>query len=374
MAAEMLANATAAEEDEGTWLLPAALGVGAAGWAALTYAHRYSAELAGRGGACGGGTGSGGGDDSRSGPHTMMYSWSQQQTAWPPTPLDTRRELGAVAWSAQDPFKLLVGSAEDDPRNQVSIVERRDGQLVTVATAEHRYQPAKAMFVPSNERVFATASDTVYLWDQNKRVEAEGGRTKLQSPYESAATFADFEQTLEPLALPPQWPTGKYCAPIVSFDIVGTGLVAAHCDGRCMVWDLNVGAAAGRKDPPLLDHCVESTSQALYDLVCAPETSDLAGNFAACGAGGVFLYDARARGPVMQLPATARLGICHKMAWNAGNDRQIAVAYGDNVAVLDLRMEVPPLNLLTHTARVRDLGWASHDRSWLCVSLHSSLQ
>ena len=165
-----------------------------------------------------------------------------------------KRELGAVAWSAADPFKLLVASAEDEPRNQVSVVERRDGKLVTVATAEHRYQPAKVMFVPRHERIFVTASDTVYLWDESKRSVGEGGRTTLQSPYENATTFADFEQTLEPLALPPQWPTGKYCAPIVGFDIVDTGLVAAHCDGQCMVWDLNVAAAAGRKDPPLLDH------------------------------------------------------------------------------------------------------------------------
>jgi hypothetical protein len=69
----------------------------------------------------------------------------------------------------------------------------------------------------------------------------------------------------------------------------------------------------------------------------------------------------------MQLPATARLGTCHKMAWNVGSDRQIAVAYGDNVAVLDLRQEYTPMELLTHTGRVRDLGWATHDRSWLCV-------
>ena len=26
-----------------------------------------------------------------------------------------------------------------------------------------------------------------------------------------------------------------------------------------------------------------------------------------------------------------------------------------------------PLSLLTHTARVRDLEWAVHDRSWLCT-------
>jgi hypothetical protein len=290
MAEELLANATSgiAESDEGGFLLPF-VAAAACGAAAVSYARSASSGTRA-------GDAAGGGDPRAGAPSTMMYDWSQRQTAWGPTPLDMKRELGAVAWSAADPFKLLVGSAEDDPRNQVSVVERRDGRLVTVATAEHRYQPAKVMFVPGHERVFATASDTVYLWDQNKRAVDEGGRTKLRSPYESAATFADFEQTLEPLALPPQWPTGKYCAPIVGFDIVETGLVAAHCDGRCMVWDLNVAAAAGRKDPPLLDHTVDSTSQALYDLVCAPVTSDLVGHFAACGAGGVFLYDARSRG------------------------------------------------------------------------------
>ncbi len=207
-----------------------------------------------------------------------------------------------MAWSAEDPFKLLVGSAEDEPRNQVSVVERRDGKLVTVATADHRYQPTKVMFVPQHERVFATASDTVYLWDQSKRTVGEDGRTTLQSPYENAATFADFEQTLEPMALPPQWPTGKYCAPIVGFDIVDTRLVAAHCDGQCMVWDLNVAGAAGRKDPPLLDHIADSTSPALYDIVCAPATSAMVGQFAACGDGGVFLYDTRARGCALPAP------------------------------------------------------------------------
>ena len=145
------------------------------------------------------------------------------------------------------------------------------------------------MFIPGTERIFATASDTVYLWDQSKRASDGYGRTVLSSPYERALTFADFEQSLEPLALPcalyppatiprtlhpvaavlvavhncaaiarpalpqqrgkahpkilwlrrPVWDTGKYCAPIVGFDVVGgTRLVAAHCDGQCVLWDL----------------------------------------------------------------------------------------------------------------------------------------
>ena len=73
---------------------------------------------------------------------------------------------------------------------------------------------------------------------------------------------------------------------------------------------------------------------------------------------------------VMQLPATARIGTCHKMAWNLGNDRQIAVAYNDDVSVLDLRQANTPLDLYAHSARVRDLGWATHDRSWLYVYLN----
>ena len=316
-------------EEEGGLLLPF-VAAAACGAAALGYARAANPSV--REEERGGGEG---------GSSKMMYDWSQRSTAWSPTSLDVKHELGAVCWSETDPFKLLVGSAEDDPFNQLSIVERVDGRLVTTAVAEHRYQPAKVMFLPGqNDRYFASASDTVYLWDQSKQTVGESGRTKLQTPYErDCATFADFEQTLEPLALPPQWATGKYTAPIVGFDIVDTVLVAAHCDGQCMVWDLNIAQAAGRKDPPLLNHAADSTSRALYDVVCAPLTSDMVGRFAACGVGGVFLYDARTRGPVMQLPAAARFGVCHKLAWNAGSDRQIAVAFNDDVAVLDLRQE-----------------------------------
>jgi hypothetical protein len=228
-------------------------------------------------------------------------------------------------------------SAAEEARNEVSVVEKRGDRLVTVATvrsvpmvvvvvimmmmmmlmmimmtmlmvvmtvspqrplplscyalrqAEHRYRPSKLMFIPGTERIFATASDTVYLWDQSKRASDGYGRTVLSSPYERALTFADFEQSLEPLALPcalyppatiprtlhpavlvavhncaaiaasspsaaerqgspqnivaalrrPVWDTGKYCAPIVGFDVAGgTRLVAAHCDGQCVLWDL----------------------------------------------------------------------------------------------------------------------------------------
>ena len=170
-----------------------------------------------------------------------------------------------MAWSDTQPFKFLVGTATEHVRNDISIVEMRDQKLVTVATAEHRYRPSKMMFVAaSEERIFATASDTVYLWDQTKRRSdpERGGRVVLQSPYDSAQCFADYapaaEDTLEPLALPPQWSTAKYCAPIVGFDIVGSQLVAAHCEGHCMVWDLNTQqpAAGVRKPPPVLAHMV----------------------------------------------------------------------------------------------------------------------
>ena len=38
----------------------------------------------------------------------------------------------------------------------------------------------------------------------------------------------------------------------------------------------------------------------------------------------------------MTLPESARLGTCHKIAWNLGADHQIAVAYDNQAAVLDL--------------------------------------
>ena len=280
------------------WPLAAAAACGAL---ALAYSKKKEQGNA-QGGAGAGGEPAAGGDSQR-----MMYTWSQQQTAWPSTRLDVPHELGAVAWSASEPFKLLVGSAEDDPRNAVSVVERgRDGELVTVATAEHRYRPSKVMFLPGNERVFATASDTVYLWDQAQCAAGAGGRTTLRSPYESAERFEDF--SLPPLALPPQWPTGKYCAPIVGFDVVGTRLVAAHCDGQSMIWDLNLGASGGRV--VTLDHTQDFGTE-VYDVVWAPEASMCKGQFAVCGSGGVHIYDASSKGCAPSFAALVRPFVHH---------------------------------------------------------------
>jgi len=224
------------------------------------------------------------------------------------------------------------------------------------------------MFIPGTERIFATASDTVYLWDQSKRASDGYGRTVLSSPYERALTFADFEQSLEPLALPPVWDTGKYCAPIVGFDVAGgTRLVAAHCDGQCVLWDLQTLQAMPQRAPPALSHVV-NFGREIADIVWAP-TSVPGQQFAVCGAGGVHLYDAQSPGrPIMTIPESASLGRpCHKLVWNGLVDHQIAVAADTEVHVLDLRQVSRPLQLLGHKRRVRDLGWASHDSSWLCT-------
>ena len=71
------------------------------------------------------------------------------------------------------------------------------------------------MFVPGSDRLFATASDTVYLWDQSACTRLNGddtGRTMLRTPYDRQKSDSDdvrvFEDFVDnnppaaPIALP----------------------------------------------------------------------------------------------------------------------------------------------------------------------------
>jgi hypothetical protein len=48
-------------------------------------------------------------------PAVFHYAWSSDITDWDRTAADQRRELGAVAWSQDEPFKLLVGRCASAP-------------------------------------------------------------------------------------------------------------------------------------------------------------------------------------------------------------------------------------------------------------------
>jgi WD40 repeat protein len=335
---------------------------------------------------------------------TEPKQWTFEETQWRRTSHDAKREVGAVAWcphpgAAGNGFRFVVGSYNANSHlNEIALVEQnREGKLVTVATANHRYRPSKIKFSSKNPDIFFTASDTIYSWSCSKSESTEDGRKCLKSAFQGDGDGS------HPLAFPKQWveqdqhipakgaPSKipevawdrRLCAPIVSFDVNADDmLIAAHSQGRCLLWD--VGAEKVLSNPqiglPWKDTAnywksEVANQRVIHDVSFAPSGDGRKMFAAACGADGVAICDPRDDSRFWKITGLAPKlfggNACTKVRWNPNpqKNHELAVVAADNdVYIVDLRYEsnIRQLSREGKTRVIRDIGWDNEPSEAIC--------
>jgi len=250
----------------------------------------------------------------------------------------------SLAWSAQLPIRLAVGSYLETEANKVQVLEvnQETQRLEMVAEADHPFPATKFMWCPTpsegaNFEMLASTSTTLNLWRY------EAGELKSSVKLANARTRG----------------AGGHSPPLTSFDwspINPHKIGASSVDSTCTIWNLE----KQKIETQLIAH-----DKAVHDIVFS--TKDTL--FASVGAdGSVRLFDQRNLDHstiIYESPTAAPL---LRLAWNRVNSNYIATIAQDHPGVILIDIRRPSVALAAlgmHGSVVNSIAWAPHSRNHL---------
>lgn len=271
---------------------------------------------------------------------TAATSAKPRYTYEPPWP------MYSLAWSAQPPIRMAVGSYLESEANKIQVLEVNEEtqKLESVAEADHPFPSTKLMWRPTapeagaNFEMLASTSTTLNLW----KYDSEGGLVQL-SKLANARTKA----------------VGGHSPPLTSFDWSAVSphkIGASSVDSTCTIWNLE----RQKIETQLIAH-----DKAVHDIVFS--TKDTL--FASVGAdGSVRLFDQRNLDHstiIYEAPTASPL---LRLAWNRINSNLIATIGLDNPGVILIDIRRPSVALLAlskHDMCINSVAWAPHSRNHL---------
>jgi WD repeat-containing protein 68 len=229
--------------------------------------------------------------------------------------------------------QIAIGSLNEEVKNQVQIIKfAKDEEFYVSASFEHEFSPTKIMWDPAGDKILATSSDNLKLWN------TENDEVRLIHKFQNKSS--------------------EYNGPITSFDWSSrdrSKIGVASIDSTCSIYD------------------VVKTQMIKQIMTHNKEVNDIAFShdpniFVSVGGdGSLRRFDMRNLEHCSIMFEDTNSSIL-RVAWNKVDPNYLAFISRESnkISIIDIRSVVPFQELKGHNSYVNSIAWSPEFNCHLC--------